>query len=146
MRHQVRKLAGILGLITIVAFTGPATAQTAASVNSTLDTLFGSHAPYHKFFDTLQKAIAADDRQTVASLVDYPVEVQIGGKTTKIADAAHFTAAYDRIVTDKVKQAVARQTYATLFANAQGVSIGDGEIWFSGIGDGSTIKIIAINN
>lgn len=142
----MRKIAGLLGTIAILALTGTAHSQTASSVNSTLDTLFGSHAPYQKFFDTLKKAVAEDDRQAIAALVDYPINVRINGKSTKINDTKHFVAVYDQIVTDKVKQAIAKQTYATLFANAEGVSIGDGEIWFSGLGDGSTVRITAINN
>lgn len=39
-----------------------------------------------------------------------------------------------------------RQTYPTPFANWQGVFVGDGEIWFSGIGDTNTITITAIND
>ncbi|WP_455296834.1 hypothetical protein [Brucella pituitosa] len=125
---------------------GSAAAQSAAETNQALDALFGSHAPYQQFFEKLQKAIAASDKQAVASMVDYPFRARIGGKAIKINDAAHFLADYDKIVTAKVKQAVARQTYPTLFANWQGVSIGDGEVWFSGVGDGNTIRITAIND
>lgn len=125
---------------------GSAAAQSAAETNQALDALFGGHAPYQQFFEKLQKAIAAGDKQAVASMVDYPFRARIGGKAVKLNDAAHFLADYDKIVTAKVKQAVARQTYPTLFANWQGVSIGDGEVWFSGVGDGNTIRITAIND
>lgn len=125
---------------------GTAAAQTATETNQTLDTLFGSHAPYQQFFDKLQKAVGADDKQTVASMVDYPFRARINGKAVKLNDAAHFIADYNKIITAKVKQAIAKQTYATLFANWQGVSIGDGEVWFSGVGDGNAIKITAIND
>ncbi|WP_266064392.1 hypothetical protein [Brucella intermedia] len=113
---------------------GSAAAQSAAETNQALDALFGSHAPYQQFFEKLQKAIGASDKQAVASMVDYPFRARIGGKAVKINDAAHFLADYDKIVTAKVKQAVTRQTYATLFANWQGVSIGDGEVWFPVLG------------
>lgn len=125
---------------------GTAAAQTAADTNQSLDALFGNHAPYQQFFDKLHKAVGTSDKQTVASMVDYPFRARIGGKAVKINDAAHFLADYDKIITAKVKQAVAKQTYPTLFANWQGVSIGDGEVWFSGVGDGNTIKITAIND
>jgi len=82
----------------------------------------------------------------MAAMVDYPFQARIGSKAVKLRDAAHFVADYDKIVTTKVKQAIANQSYATLFANWQGVSIGDGEVWFSGIGDGDTVKITAIND
>ncbi|MCX8999731.1 hypothetical protein NOF55_21735 [Rhizobiaceae bacterium BDR2-2] len=121
-------------------------AQTAAEVDSSLDGLFGAHAPYRHFFEQLQKAVASDDKAAVAAMVDYPFQARINGKAVTLRDAAHFVADYDKIVTSKVKQAIAAQTYATLFANWQGVMIGDGELWFSGVGDGNMIKIIAIND
>lgn len=123
-----------------------AVAQTAADMNSTLDTLFGGHAPYQAFFEALKKAVAADDRKSVAAMISYPFRARINGKAVKLSDAAHFVADYDEIITQKVKDAVAKQTYATLFANWQGVSIGDGEVWFSGVGNGQTVRITAIND
>lgn len=78
-------------------------------------------------------------------LVDYPFQARIDGKAVKVRDAAHFVADYDRIVTPKVKRAIADQTYATLFVDWQGVMIGDGEVWFSGVGSNPVVKITAIN-
>ncbi|TKT78337.1 hypothetical protein [Aquamicrobium sp. LC103] len=132
----------------IIAFAGITTAgaQTVSEMNKTLDDLFGAHAPYVKFFDTLKKAAAADDKQAVASMVDYPFQARINDKAMKIRDEKHFVADYDKIVTRKVKNAIAKQTYPNLFANWQGVMIGDGEVWFSGIGDSDTVRITAIND
>lgn len=136
-----------------LAVAGPslASAQTAAEVNSALDTLFGDHAPYEAFLAKLKKAVAADDRPTVASMIDYPVKARIGKKAVSIKGADRFLADYDKVFTAKVKEAVARQTYATLFANAEGVMIGDGELWFSGTCEDAActiadIKVTAINN
>jgi hypothetical protein len=138
------------GMAMMIAVAGtaplPAFAQSASEMDSTLDGLFGSHAPYKTFFDDLKQAVAANDKAAVAAMVDYPFQARINDKAVKIRDAAHFVADYDKVVTAKVKQAVAKQTYPTLFANWQGVSVGDGEIWFSGVGDGSKIKITAIND
>jgi hypothetical protein len=39
-----------------------------------------------------------------------------------------------------------RGTYASLFVNWQGVMIGDGDVWFQGIGDKLEVKIFAVNN
>jgi hypothetical protein len=123
-----------------------AKAQTAADMNSTLDTLFGSHVPLQNFLEALKKAVAADDRPTVAGMIDYPFRARINGKAITIRDATHFVAGYDKIITDPVKQAIAGQSYATLFANWQGVSIGDGEVWFSTVGGASKVKITAITH
>ena len=136
----------VAAAILAVASVSPGTAQTDAETNSTLDALFGEHAPYRTFFDELKKAVAADDRAAVAAMVDYPFQARIDGKALKIRDAAHFVADYDKIFTPRVRQAVADQSYATLFANWQGVAIGDGEIWFSGVGERNVVRITAIND
>lgn len=79
-------------------------------------------------------------------MVDYPFQARIDGKAVKIRDAAHFIADYDKVVTAKVKHALQAQAYEKLFANWQGVMVGDGEIWFSGVGDANQIRITAIND
>lgn len=79
-------------------------------------------------------------------MINYPFRARIGGKAVKVKDAAHFAADFDKIITAKVKQTVLDQIYPALFVNWQGISIGDGEVWFSGVGDQSVIKIIAIND
>lgn len=144
MRRTAR--TAVAAAILALAGVSPGAAQTAADVDSSLDSLFGEHASYRKFFDDLKKAVTANDKAAVAAMVDYPFQARINGKALKIRDTAHFVADYDKIVTAKIKQAVANQSYATLFANWQGVSIGDGEIWFSGVGDANVVKIIAIND
>lgn len=136
----------LVSALAVLLLSSPVFAQSAADMDKSLDQLFGAHKPYAEFFTKLQTAIAAGDKATVAGLVDYPFQARIGDKAVKIRDAAHFIADYDRVITAKVKAAVAKQTYATLFANWQGVMIGDGEIWFSGVGDGKQVKIIAIND
>ncbi len=78
-------------------------------MNGTLDTLFGSHVPLQNFLEALKKAVAADDRPTVAGMIDYPFRARINGKAITIGDATHFVASYDKINhrTDLVKQAIA---------------------------------------
>lgn len=119
-------------------------AQTAAETDTTLDTLFGSHEPYRAFLETLKTAVGEGNKQAVAAMVAFPLHAHVGGKSLKINDAAHFIAAYDTIVTPELRQAIARQDYATLFANWQGVSVGNGQVWFSA-GPGGAVKITAIN-
>jgi hypothetical protein len=144
----MRRTCLALAVAALATFSAPlpAMADPVAEMNSTLDALYGDHARYRAFFDALKKAVADNDKAAVAAMVDYPFQARIGGKAKKIRDAAHFVADYDRIVTAKVKQALAAQSYETLFANWQGVMIGDGEIWFSGVGNGDVIKITAIND
>ena len=144
MPNPIRALALAAALAALPQLSA---AQTVAETNASLDQLYGEHAPYQAFLATLQKAVAAGDKAAVAGLVSYPLKTSLGGKTVTLRDAHHFAAAYDQILTAKVKKALAAQQYATLFANDEGVMVGDGEIWFSGIGAAkpATVRITAIN-
>ena len=135
-----------VALFIVLAGVATALAQSAQEMNKTLEDLYGAHAPYSAFFEKLKKAVAENDRQTVAAMVQYPFKARISGKAVTIRDAAHFVADYDKVFTAKVRKAVSNQTYPNLFANWQGVMIGDGEVWFSGIDDKNTVKIIAVND
>lgn len=137
--------AVLVATLLVAAGATGADAQSSGNVDATLDTLFGAHEPYRQFLDSLKKAVAEDDRAQVAAMVAYPFHVRIDGKVVTLRDQAGFVTDYDRIVTPKVKQAIAGQSYATLFANDQGVMIGDGEVWFSGVGSNAVVRITAIN-
>jgi hypothetical protein len=122
--------AAILGLVTFML---PAFAQSDKEINARLDELFGQHEVYRTFFTDLKKAVSADDKKAVAAMVDYPITVSIGGKGVKIKSGKDFVSHYDHIFSNKIATAVEKQTYAALFANDQGIMIGDGEIWIDGI-------------
>jgi hypothetical protein len=58
---------------------------------------------------------------------------------------------YKAIFTDKVKHTIENQQYQDLFVDSEGIMLGNGEVWISGIVEKTTppktdIKIIAINN
>lgn len=144
----MHKLNRTLFASLFIGMAGVATAgaQSAKEMNQTLDDLYGAHAPYHAFFEKLKKAVAENDKEAIASMVEYPFKARINGKAVTVRDAAHFAADYDKVFTAKVMEAISNQTYPNLFANWQGVMIGDGEVWFSGIGDNNTVKIIAVND
>ena len=92
----------------------------------------------------------ADDRAAVAALASYPFRVTIGGERRAIVDASTFAESYPILVTERVKAAVAGATPDNLFANSQGVRIGRGEPWFSGVyPEGSqryVLMILTINS
>ncbi|RDE09527.1 hypothetical protein DVH29_06825 [Pelagibacterium lacus] len=122
----------------------PAVAQSATEVNETLDTLFGEHERPETFFTELQQAVTNDDADALAQMVAYPISVTIDGESVEIAGESEFVTDFDQIFTSDVKDAVTSQSYETLFANWQGVMIGDGEVWFSIVDDAP--RITAINN
>lgn len=147
-RRLSRRLAAAAIAATIVpgaAAVAQALESGTADVDHRLDALLGSHAPYRAFFEALQKAVAADDRKAVADRVDYPFRTRIEGKAVTVHNAASFVQHYERIVAAKVKRAITEQSYAKLFANWQGVMVGDGELWFAGVGKSGVVRITAIN-
>jgi hypothetical protein len=108
-------------------------AQDGPSIESRLDTLFGSHEAYHKFLTDLQHAVAARDRNQIAGMVSYPLKTRIAGTRVSLAKPQQFLAHFDELLPQKSLDAISAQTFAGLFANSQGVMIGSGEVWFSGV-------------
>ncbi len=130
---QARRAALAAAALLAAAAAAPASAQSAAAVDATLDGLFGEHAPYAAFLAALRKAVAAGDRHAVAGMVSYPLTAHAGGHAVTVRDARQFAAQWDRIMTPAVVAAIGRQDYATLFANDEGVMIGDGQVWFAAV-------------
>lgn len=138
----------ILGSVTFIL---PAMAQSDKEMNAQLDELFGQHEVYHMFFIDLKKAVSAGDKMAIAAMVDYPITVSIGGKDVRIKSGKDFVSHYDHIFSDKIVTAIEKQTYAALFANDQGIMIGDGEVWINGNCldhdcKKQAVKIITINS
>lgn len=104
------------------------------AVNDRLTSLFGKYEPYRDFFFQLQAAVSQGDRAEVASLINYPLRFSsLEGATEQIENSEQFLANYDRIMTGPLRSSIANQKYEDLFARDQGVMIGRGEVWFSGI-------------
>jgi hypothetical protein len=83
-------------------------------------------------------------------MIAYPLETRIAGLPVTLAAPEDVVRRYDQLFTPLVVAAIERQTFATLFANAEGVMVGDGEVWFSGVcGDEAcadvAVRIIAVN-
>ena len=62
------------------------------------------------FLAELQRATRADDRNTVAAMIRYPITVSIGGLRVPFANAAVFLERYDDIVNPTLRDAIARAT------------------------------------
>ena len=113
--------------------------------------MLGEVAPYETVFAALQKGVAAHDAKAVAALPIYPLHINVAGQKREIADAATFEREYDRIITADIAQAVTAQTFDTLFVNAQGVMLGNGQVWIGSVCADATcadpqVGITAIQN
>ena len=111
-----------------IADTAP---QTAAELNARLEQLFGASEPFAEAFSAIQAAIVGDDRETVAQWVAYPFHVSYDDQEIVAETPEDFIAEYDEIVTDDIVEAVAGQQYDALFANDEGVMVGDGQMWLT---------------
>lgn len=136
--------------------TGQVMAQsmTVQDMNARLDNLYGTHDPYHIFFDTFKENIAKKDKVAVAAVVKYPLFVQLKEKQVRIKTAKQFIQNYDAIMTPKIEKIVKEQQFESMLATYRGMAFGNGEIWFSGFCLDKTckdpkkliIRIIGINN
>jgi hypothetical protein len=105
-----------------------------------------------QFFISFKEAIARADKKTVASLVSYPIRVNLAsGRWRTIRTVADFIAIYDHIFDAKFKRLIRRTDVKDLWAKWSGVAMPRGELWFNGIIKDAkrpknyTIKITAIS-
>lgn len=79
------------------------------------------------FFTAVRKALGTSDRQAACRLVSFPLQQPDG----VVQDAAGCEQRYDAIFTIAVRKAVGTQLFEELFVNADGVMVGNGELWFA---------------
>ena len=96
------------------------------------------------FLAQLQAAVQANDKDKIAGMISYPLNVVRGDKRARIRDKQTFLARYDNIFDAHIRQTILKQSARCLFGNANGEMIGNGEVWFSEMGDGS-VKIYTVN-
>jgi hypothetical protein len=120
----------------------PATSEAASAAHSApadkatddaIDRNLGDHRRYRAVIDALQKAVAADDAAGVAALVQYPIDVRIGGKKVTLKNRKMFVARYKAFMTPDIRKAIVTTTYGDLFVNDKGVMFGRGQAWINGI-------------
>jgi hypothetical protein len=86
-------------------------------------------------------AVEKGDRNAVAASLTYPVAFSVSGRRSKATNAEQFLKHYDEIITPRFVTRVRNAIPHNMFANAQGIMLADGAVWFNDKG-----KAIAINN
>jgi hypothetical protein len=97
--------------------------------------------PVNRAAAAFRSAVLHDKREAVAHMIAYPIETQVSGKRTKIANPAALLAHYDGIFTAKFRATIAGDIPRLMFARDQGIMLGGGEVWFDETG-----KVKALNN
>ena len=121
----------------------------ALSLESRIGKIAGLKVPeVQQFLRDLKSGVAAKDSKVICAMVSYPLSTTTSGT---LKDMNECRARYARIFNQKVVEAIDRQRFETLFVNYQGVMIGRGEIWISGVcrdkkcERGYNLRIIRVN-
>lgn len=89
-----------------------------------------------------RRAVLANDRKTVASMIRYPVLATAKGKQRKIQNASEFLDVYDSIFTPKYVGLIKNAVPHNMFVRYDGIMLGSsGEVWFDASG-----KVKTLNN
>ncbi|MFC3747169.1 hypothetical protein [Paenibacillus sp. GCM10012306] len=159
----MKKIAFLLGLtVAATALTGPVWADQKAGFTEAFSTKVAAASavqqsnnnPYYNagfddpkefttFLAKLQKAVSEDKSKEVAELMSYPLNLNKGGKTFPIYTKEEFVQKYERIMTANVRAKLLAQQPNQAFSNANGIMIGDGELWISKINN--RVLVYAVN-
>ena len=96
------------------------------------------------FLVKLQRIVKNDEKRQLSLLVRYPLYIYGENHKSKIETPAEFIRQYPAIISPDLKRVILAQSSECLFANGQGVMIGDGDVWFQRQQSGQ-MKIITIN-
>ena len=76
------------------------------------------------------RSVLAGNRKIAARYVAYPVSFSLHGKDREAANEAEFLKSYRAIFTKDFVGRIARDMPHHMFANAKGIMLGDGAVWF----------------
>ncbi|WP_181358644.1 MULTISPECIES: hypothetical protein [unclassified Stenotrophomonas] len=107
----------------------PAVEAPAEDARARIDAVLGDAAQYEKVFNAFKTAVVGGDRAAVVEQVRFPLNIADG---KKITGPGEFQRNYEKIITPAVVKAVSEQDFGKVFANQQGVMIGDGQVWLNG--------------
>jgi hypothetical protein len=141
---QVRACAAVLAVALVFAAT--VTGQDQA-VEQRIERVAGLKAEeVRQFLIELKSRVAKADGRWVCAVVQFPLE----SDRHAVRNATQCRAQYSAIFGKAVIDAIAAQQFETLFVNARGVMIGNGEIWIAGVCRDNrcrnqSLRIIAVN-
>jgi hypothetical protein len=138
----VKKLVAITVFL-VLSFVAP---QSKADLHE-----FSISASDKTFFEQIRTAVLADDVEWFSEAVHYPIVLRPSNGEIKINNKKDFKKHATLVFTTLLKSTLQNQSPDSLFKNWQGVMIGNGEIWFSKVGEKTengivwTYRIIGIN-
>jgi len=85
------------------------------------------------FFERIQTALKNDDRQTLTSMVHYPLLASLQHKETRIHNRKELLSHFDEVFDVGVRCAILNSTSKDVWGNWRGFTIDGGDVWFDGI-------------
>lgn len=106
-----------------------------------MDRAFGDHIKYKEFFFELKDAVLNNNKENVADLVYYPVNI-LGDEESKfvIKNKKEFLLYYDSLFEQGMIDTIEKQSFDDLFVNWRGVRFDSGKILYSGICEDKSCK------
>ncbi len=109
------------------------------------------------FFEKLQTAVKAGDKNQLSSMVVYPLRSFQNGKRIQIRSRDQFLRQYSQLLTPAVVCAIEAAKISDVWGNDQGFMVGRGVIWWDQIIPATVkhpevnsaeypFKVVAINN
>ncbi len=100
-------------------------------------------AKAQSFLKQLQTAVAIDNRLKVASLIGYPLEVSVGGRSITIRNDSELQANYSKVFDATLQQAIAGATVDTMSTGENGLVLDKGRLVISPVGKHLKVTKIA---
>lgn len=94
------------------------------------------------FANKFKEAVVKKDKEAVASMIHYPIDATLKDKAVIINNKEEFLRFYNDIFDKTLCSKIANANTHNMFANYQGVMIGNGEVWFGR--DGNDVKVISV--
>jgi len=104
-----------------------------------------------QFITALQQAVSRNDRQAVAGMVSYPLEVRAGTLQIPVADTSAFVKLYESLITSGMKSVIARarvpadgQKSASVTTSRNGALTFEGALTIAPAGGGFKITQLTV--
>jgi hypothetical protein len=123
--------AALLGVMLALIPPALVSAQDAPALAQQLQSAGLGVGEAKRFFKALKQAVASGDKAALAAMSDFPITVAVGSGTLTLSDREAFEQHYRAFMTPALAQRVAETRFDELFANYQGVMLGNGAIWFA---------------
>jgi hypothetical protein len=103
-----------------------------------------------RFLRALQSAVKSGSSAQVATLVSFPLRINLDAGQRRFIGPAQFVIEYATLFTPAVQAAVLRQKLTDIVRDTKGAQLGDGAVWVAALCDDlpcetSTPKVVAIS-